>query len=310
MPIDLHIDLGNYCNLACKMCGPHASSKIAVQYIKWDMPGANQYVGTDWTRDSDTWHRVLTELAGISNLRNVHFMGGETLITQRFEDFVDFMLARGRTDLNFSFVTNGTVFNPALMDKLLKFRRVGIEVSMETVTPHNAYQRQGTDTQAVMSNIDRYLDLCDGDRVTVIVRPAISTLTIGNYPSLLEYCLSKHIIVKSLICHEPRYQDPVVLPRHIKDLYLSRYRDLLARMELDSEDTGCDFNEHDPNQIRRILKTQIQQCQALLETDTPGDSEQALADMVSWCRRWDDVYGHDARALYPEFQEILDRHGY
>jgi hypothetical protein len=28
-PIDLHIDLGNYCNLACKMCGASASSTIA-----------------------------------------------------------------------------------------------------------------------------------------------------------------------------------------------------------------------------------------------------------------------------------------
>jgi len=34
MPIDLHIDLGNYCNLACKMCWSGASSKIATQYVK------------------------------------------------------------------------------------------------------------------------------------------------------------------------------------------------------------------------------------------------------------------------------------
>ena len=110
MPIDLHIDLGNYCNLTCKMCNPQASSSIAAQYVKWGINDANQYIGSDWTRDEEVWQRTLAELAGIKKLHNVHFMGGETLITRRFEDFVDYMIEHGRTDLHFSFVTNGTTF--------------------------------------------------------------------------------------------------------------------------------------------------------------------------------------------------------
>lgn len=310
MPIDLHIDLGNYCNLTCKMCNPRASSKIAAQHVKWGFHDAGQYILTDWTRDQDTWSRVLTELAGISNLRNVHFMGGETLITRRFEDFLDFMLAQGRTDLNFSFVTNGTTFSSSLMEKLLLFRRVGIEVSIETMSEHNAYQRQGTDIDLVKQNIERYLEICDGDRITVTARPAISALTIGNYPSLLEYCLNKKIIIKSLLVNRPRYYDAEILPQDVKRLYIKRYLDFLARHQLDGEDITGDYNESDPNQIRRIFKSQVLQCVDILSTDSPDDSDRALAEMVSWCRRWDDVSGYDARALYPEFQKILDDHGY
>lgn len=310
MPIDLHIDLGNYCNLTCKMCNPQASSKIAAQHVKWGYRDAGQYILTDWTRDRVIWDRVLTELAGISNLRNVHFMGGETLITRRFEDFVDFMLAQGRTDLNFSFVTNGTTFNSSLMEKLMKFWRIGIEVSIETLTEHNAYQRQGTDAELVQKNIERYLELCDGDRVTVTARPAISALTIGNYPSLLEYCLDKKIIVKSQLVNRPRHYDAVILPHDIKALYTTRYLDFLTRHQLDREDITGDYNESDPNQIRRILKSQVLQCLDILATDTPDDSDHALAEMVAWCRRWDDVQGYNARELYPEFHKILDDHGY
>lgn len=310
MPIDLHIDLGNYCNLACKMCNPRASSKIAAQHVKWGFSDAASYLLTDWTRDESTWNRVLTELAGIKNLSNVHFMGGETLITKRFEDFVDFMLAKGRLDLNFSFVTNGTMFNQTLLNKLLRFQRVGIEVSIETLTTHNAYQRQGTDTAVVLRNINRYLDYCNGDRITLTARPAISTLTIGNYPSLLAYCLDNHIVVKSLLCLQPRYYNPVILPRQIKELYARRYRDLLQVTGLANEDIMGDYNESDPNQIRRIIKNQIMQCLNVLDTDTSADSEQALAQMVSWCRRWDDVYGLNAWELYPEFKAILLAHGY
>lgn len=310
MPIDLHIDLGNYCNLACKMCFPKASSKIAAQHLQWGYQDAGAFRLSDWTRDEDTWMRVLTELAGIENLNNVHFMGGETLITKRFEDFVDFMLAAGRTDLNFSFVTNGTTFNQSLLTKLLRFQRVGIEVSIETLTPHNAYQRQGTDTAKVMRNIDRYIDHCDGARVTLTARPAISTLTIGSYPTLLSYCLEKNIVIKSLLCLQPRYYNAVILPQRIKSIYRQRYRDFLASHALENEQTCGDYNESDPNQIRRIIKSQVMQCLDILNTDTPPDSADSLTEMVSWCRKWDDVYGYDAYELYPEFKEILTANGY
>ena len=90
-------------------------------------------------------------------------------------------------DLNLSFVTNGTVFKPELMRKLALFQRVGIEVSIETVDEHNAYQRQGTDTQQVLKNIDRYKIFCNNHNITLTVRPAVSLLTIGYFPKLLQY---------------------------------------------------------------------------------------------------------------------------
>lgn len=310
MPIDLHIDLGNYCNLTCKMCSPKASSKIAAQYVKWGRNDAKQFMLTDWTKDQTTWHRVLTELATISNLHNVHFMGGETLITKRFEDFVDFMIEQGRTDLRFSFVTNGTTFNESLMHKLMRFRQIGIEISIETVTGHNAYQRQGTDTNLVLENIERYLDLCNGDQITVTARPAISALTIGNYPSLLEYCLDKKIIIKSLLVNHPQYYDAVILPAQVKSLYIQRYLDFLSRHGLDHEDLSTDYNESDPNQLRKILKSQAVQCLHILRTDAPDHAQESIKDLVQWCRRWDTVHGYDARVLYPEFTQLLDEHGY
>ena len=310
MPIDLHIDLGNYCNLACKMCRPQASSVIAAQEVKWGNKDAVQYVGTDWTRDAAVWSRVLAELAAIPNLNNIHFMGGETLITRRFEDFVDYMIARGRTDLNISFVTNGTTFNESLLNKLMQFKRVGIEVSIETITEHNAYQRQGTDTDQVLKNIDRYLEYCNGDNITLTARPAISALTIGYYHTLLQYCIERKIIVKSLWVNKPDYLNPQILPNAIKQEYILNYKKLIADYTLKSADHLVDYNESDPNEIARIIASQADQCINMLTSPRPVDSEEQLKTMVAQCRRWDRVYGYDARKLYPEFATILDCYGY
>ena len=310
MPIDLHIDLGNYCNLTCKMCNPRASSSIASQHVKWGMLEATQYIGSDWTRNEEVWSRVLNELVKIPKLNNIHFMGGETLITKRFEDFVDFMIAHGRLDLNFSFVTNGTTFNQSLLDKLKRFQRVGIEVSIESITDHNAYQRQGTDTKLVLGNIEKYLAQCNGSSITLTARPAISALTIGSYSSLLKFCLDKKIIVKSLLVNNPKFLDIRVLPDQIREQYYQQYRDLEHSLNLTEIEASDDYNESDPNQINKIIKNQITQCINILTAPRLPNSDQLLTDMVAWCRRWDDVHGYNALDLYPELAEEFINRGY
>lgn len=310
LPIDLHIDLGNYCNLTCKMCNPKASSSIAVQQVKWGIKDAQQYVGSDWTRNEQVWQRVLTEIAGIPGLTNVHFMGGETLITPRFEAFIDFMLEQGRTDLCFSFVTNGTSFNESLLKKLKNFRRVGIEVSIETVTEHNAYQRQGTDTKQVLENITRYLKHCNGTNITLTARPAISALTIGYYESLLRYCHSNRLVVKALLVSTPKYLDVKVLPDAVRKLYCEKYFQLIQDLNLGDVDASIDHNESDPNQFERIIRNQIDQCINLLTAPRFTDGDVLLDELAPFCRRWDNVHGYDAVSLYPELAEEFKKRGY
>jgi hypothetical protein len=48
----------------------------------------------------------------------------------------------------------------------------------------------------------------------------------------------------------------------------------------------------------------------MLSQDQLPNGEQHLKDMVAWCRKWDNVYGYNARDLYPELTEILDQYGY
>lgn len=310
MPVDLHIDLGNYCNLACKMCKPRASSVIAAQFVKWGKKEAAEYIGTDWTRDDAVWNRVLLELASIKNLKNVHFMGGETLITSRFEQFVDFMIEKDRTDLQFSFVHNGTIYNQTLIDKLKKFRRVGIEISIETLDDRNCYQRQGTDNAVVMENLSKYLSQCDGSSITLTLRPAISALTVGSYHGLLEFALAEKLVVKSNLVYDPQYLDIKVLPKKVRDEYKTYYQDLIDRYQLQDVSTSQDYNESDPNQIRQIIKSQCDMVMEMLSQPPFDDNDQKQAEMVEWCQRWDKIYKLNARALYPELREMLDKYGY
>jgi len=307
-PIDLHIDLGNFCNLACKMCNPQASSTIASQQVKWGIESSRQYLGNDWTKDVTVWNNFKQQLLSIPGLNNIHFMGGETLLTDRFEDLVDTFIEHKRYELCFSFVTNGTVFKPHLIEKLKKFRRVGIEVSIETVDEHNAYQRQGTDTSKVLENIKQYLAHCNGSSITVALRPAVSALTIGYYDSLLRFALANQLVVKSNLCYDPEYLYANVLPKTVKEQYLAKYQELLK--ELESVNINEDYNTSDPHNYQKIVKQEATMCVGVLELAAPDNVEELLSQLVDHCRRWDRIYNHDARELYPELTEVWDRYAY
>jgi MoaA/NifB/PqqE/SkfB family radical SAM enzyme len=308
LPIDLHIDLGNYCNLACKMCWSGASSTIAVQNVRWGLEDHKQYLGNDWTRDKHVWNRFLYELLDIIKLKNLHFMGGETLLTKKFEDLIDFFILHKRFDLCFSFVTNGTTYNQQLIDKLKNFTRVGIEVSIETATEHNGYIRQGTDTKIVLDNIKKYKDNCDNSNISVTLRPAISLLSIGKYYTLLEYCLENKLLIKSLLVTNPRFLDVSILPKQIKQQYLANYLPLLNKLAYISIENN--YNESDSNNYERSIKMQVQQSINLLNQSEPNDQEKLLEEMVEHCRKWDPIYKYNAPDLYPELNPIFKQYGY
>ena len=307
-PIDIHIDLGNYCNLACKMCNAQASSRIAAQEVKWGIHSSQKFLGLDWTQDVTVWNKFKQQLLDMPGLNNIHLMGGETLLTDRFEDLVDTLIQHKRFEICFSFVTNGTIFKPNLLTKLAKFRRVGIEVSIETVDEHNTYQRQGTDTQLVLDNIDRYLEICNNTSITVSLRPAISALTVGYFGGLLKYALVRKLTIKSLQVDRPEFLDAAILPTNVKQQYIAQYQDLLKTLE--HTQSTSDYNASDLNNYQLVIKQQAQMCINMLSQCEPQNVGQLHSQLVNHCKQWDKIYDLDARQLYPELTAVWDKYDY
>lgn len=317
-PIDLHIDFGNYCNLACKMCDPFASSKVASQYSKWGIDfldkkknPLDKKILVDWTQDQEVWDRFCEELAGFDNLANVHFMGGEPMLAKRFLDFLDFMIEKNKTHIGISFVTNGTIINNDILDRLKHFtKRVNIEISIETTSKHNSYIRQGTDTDQVLQNIQKIKNLCDTNGWDITIRPAISSLSVGYYYTLLEYCYKNELLIKSVTVNYPEYLKVEHLPDNVKNEYKQKYLNSSIYNEVFDEDYNIDFNESDRYEFKKIIKKDIEQCIKLLSDKQSVESRDKLKELSTWCSRWDQVYHFNAKELYPEFKEFLKTYDY
>ena len=309
-PVDLHIDLGNHCNLACKMCWPGASTTIATKMKKLDIMPVDQYLKYDWTKDQDVWDRFLNELVEIPNVKHIHIMGGEPTIHPRFKQLLDYLIANHNVqDYGFSFVTNGTKFDQSIIDRLKKFARASVEISVETAEDSNHYIRQGSVTSEVIENIKKY-NANRADNFFVTLRPCVSALSLRDYWTLLKLALDEELMVKSRSVNEPPHLRPHVIPKAIRETYRQPYLDLLKEYNLDLDYDHIDINESHYENQRNIVVDMIKQALTYIDMPDHIDQKLQLTEMVKQMKIWDKEYTLDARTLYPELKEILDENGY
>jgi len=254
-PTSYHISLGNECNLACKMCGPTASSKLAVQ-----MTRDGTYSGPinmNWTRDEDAWTHVVDYICNTKNLKFVHIIGGEPLMNYRFEPLIDRLVAAKKTDIYLGFTTNGTMFNHSLMHKLLAFRHVDVGVSVECMGTLNDFVRQGSTTQTVLDNIDQYLKYRRPSHVYVTLRAVPSALTVHTLDELYKWCVTRELDVMTNILVEPEYQQISQLPKDVKQRLIAQYEQWQHSNPAPADSNPRDptwFKQHIDNEITAIIR--------------------------------------------------------
>ena len=265
-PESYHISLGNECNLACRMCNPWASSKIAVQMIK-----EGTYTGSarlNWTQDESAWNHVVDYICATPNLKFVHLIGGEPLMNPKFENLIDRLLVAGKTDIYLGFTTNGTISNPSLISKLNAFRHVDIGVSIECWGKLNDYVRQGSDTQTVLDNVDLYLKHRKEAHVYVTLRAVPSALTVHTLDQLYQWCISRKLDVMTNILVRPEYQQIKNLPENIKARLLKQYE---SWSPMENPFRG-ESNPRDPNRFREHIDSEIMAI--IMALKQPSDHEQ------------------------------------
>jgi hypothetical protein len=111
-----------------------------------------------------------------------------------------------------------------------------------------------------------------------------------------------------LLVNEPQFLDAVILPDAVKQQYLEHYQTLVNR--LNSVQVPTDYNASDPTNHAMIVKEQAQMCMNILSQPAPNNAENLRRRLVEHCSRWDQIYGYDARLLYPELSDVWTQYGY
>jgi len=302
-PIDLHIDLGNECNLACKMCHPGASSQIAQKYRTWNIAVSTR---KNWTTDDTAWNDFLANVCSISNLNRVHFMGGEPLLGKRFNQFLDYLIAHNKTHVSISFVTNGTIYNAEVFNKLKKFRSADIEVSLESIESNNHYIRQGSSTELVLENIEKLIAE-QTDTFSVVLRCVPQLLNINNYHKYILWAFKKKVSIQSIPLITPDYLSVRVLPVSIREQFIKNYQDVIEYIEQHPYNHFTSLSVgRDPAKLDSQLIKECQSMINMLSVGIPDNIDELKTQLSEWLIRWDCEYNLNAFDFYPEYREFLN----
>lgn len=307
LPIDWHVDLGNECNLACKMCNPQASSLIADRYKHWLIDIERR---SNWTNNPQAWVNFVASLDQ-AKINRLHFMGGEPLLSKRFRQIIDHLIDTGRTDISISFVTNGTILDQKLIDQLKQFRSFDLEISIESIHSNNHYIRQGQGdiTAKVIDHINQ-LKNQQNDRFHLVLRSVPQLLNVNNYDQYILWAWEQQLPIQGIPLTRPAYLAINVLPAKIRQNLIPQYQQVKSVIQNQSNNIKTLTNGRDLGRLDLQLVNECDAIIRMLESPEPENAELLRGQLVHWMTTWDQEFNLDAYKHYPEYQEFFESIGY
>ena len=159
-PVFLDIEVGNICNLKCRICSPGASSQWAVEMAKIDPTREKMWKKKlkqgAWPREENVFLKTLDE--SLPYVRSFDITGGEPLMIEEQFEMLRKCVSRGYAkNIEVHYNTNGTRFPEKALNEIWPhFKRVELAFSIDDIDDRFEYQRHPAKWQNVKSNILKF----------------------------------------------------------------------------------------------------------------------------------------------------------
>ena len=211
------VRFSNLCNMKCRSCGPHFSSKWAE-----DISGKPEVVEIN---HPEMWTEIEEMLPTIEE---VYFTGGESLFMEQHYRLLDMLIERG---LKPRLTYNSNASRLSLKGKHIKdywqhFDKIFFCVSCDQVGTKAEYTRAGQKWSTVFDNLcwirDNFEHSYDKG-VVIQPNPTISVLNILDLRKIINFLFEHNIptdydINLSNVLVGPDWMSITILPDHIKQL--------------------------------------------------------------------------------------------
>ncbi len=220
------LNIGNTCNLACRMCYPHSSSMIEKEWSSQTVPNNKNFKLIN--KQPDAYNAtVLGDQAFIefvknnnADLKSIYIYGGEPLIIiEEHLNFLQMLVDAGVSkNITLHYSTNGTNRNIRRFAEIWKeFQLVDIQISIDGFTDAYEYVRWPNTWSKIENSLRSFKELSDSKIVTVSIAATVSALTIYTLNDLLTYLKDTYDFHTLLIpVSNPDYLSLDVVP--IKEL--------------------------------------------------------------------------------------------
>jgi MoaA/NifB/PqqE/SkfB family radical SAM enzyme len=208
----IDIRLSNLCNLQCRMCSGHFSSKIAAEDFKiW---GSSKLLHNSNSTDNEEKLFKLVQ-DNIESIDHIYFAGGEPLINKFHYDVLDLLIEHNKTDVIIQYNTNFSIIDQSL-PYWSKFSNIFIGASIDLCGPAANYVRNGVEYDTILSNYKKLKETCPN--VDFKITSVLSIYNIFNLCQLQEEWLKvlPEDKIQFNILTSPENMSITVLPKEIK----------------------------------------------------------------------------------------------
>ena len=287
----LDFRFSNVCNLRCRTCDPAQSSAWAADARAL---GLLPVPGESIIKPYDDWDGLWRQLQPLleEGVEEILFVGGEPLLMEEHYRILDFLIARGRTDVRLTYNTNFSVLRFQDWDALdlwSRFRNVHVAASFDGSGRRGEYLRKGLNWAAAVANREEMLRRCPDVGFSIL-----ATLSIFNalhLPDFHREWVEKGYVERNAFALNmlvaPEIYRMQALPAELKERALEAYRRHQEAF-LDADDLAArDF-------AAAAASLQAQDCSDL------------LPEFVTMTRRLDRLRGDDCREVFPELAGLFE----
>ena len=223
-PSWLQLDVGNLCNLKCRMCCGYSSSRIDSDQVhrKWngEAPVDQERLpsGKRWFEDKNF---ILTELfQHPGHVKQLEFLGGETLLIEEVGDILECLIDAGvANNIVLMATTNATVVNSPWLGLAERFKELSLNVSLDGFGKYYEYIRYPARWSTVTRNIE-ILKKRSRTRLTAIA--TLQAYNALNIVDLFKYLDSIALDFYAYPVSHPPHLTTTVLPPRARQLAIER----------------------------------------------------------------------------------------
>jgi len=281
------VRFSNLCNMKCRSCGSHFSSRWAE-----DEEGKARVVEIDYPHLWDEIEEILP------TVEEIYFTGGESLFMKQHYDLLDRLIELEHFP---KLMYNSNASRLHLKDRHVKdywkyFDDIIFGVSLDQVGDKANYTRHGQKWETVFENLCWIRD--NVPHVKIIPSPTISVLNIMDIDKIL-VCLydnnlaSDYEINLNNLLVTPEYLSCTILPRHLK-----KQAEKNIKKALDS------LGKYPMNSSR--LKNISARLEKIIEYMYSEDNSHLILEFQETTKKLDTIRNENFAITFPELKEIYE----
>jgi sulfatase maturation enzyme AslB (radical SAM superfamily) len=298
------------------MCKPLHSSRLGQDYKKLiaiEPALFNEQIKfANWTDDDLLVDKFISELSQISNIRYIHFLGGETLYLKSFYTICNRLIELGLAkDISIGTTTNATLYNENLEYIIKNFKHVHLGLSIETVTTLNDYIRWPSKIDQVLDNIDKFIKLRNHANLQLSLRITPNIFSVYHIDKMFEFMIKNKITAESCnILFDPSCLRMELLPDNVRQEIINNIDKVIDDSKLiKSQDVI--INRRREDLIDPVISDIIYEYRDfLLNYQTPNNVEQERHNLVKFIKAFETIRNNSILTYLPNYEEFLRAYSY